>query len=241
MTRDGEKSESADPEDVAEGQPPVKPRSPRSAEGGQRSTNQGPEVTGGSDRSTKWAIDRLDEREKRFSFAASGGALLFGVIVYAVENNAHFHPQKGQLSPQTVLVVGRFRGPVHRIGVQQLQPLPGAALPGFGHLDPLPVVQNPARHRRQCPSGASRIESRPLAWVALPRQHVEAGDELENQEPVHQLEPSRGQQALHPETTPAARAEAIQARSQSHPGVGLILESRHSDGAGFSDPSRGLG
>ncbi len=110
MTRDGEKSESADPEDVAEDQPPVKPRSPRSAEGGQRSTNLGPEATGGSDRSTKWAIDRLDEREKRFSFAASGGALLFGVIVYAVENNAHFHPQKGQLSPQTVLVVGLAAG-----------------------------------------------------------------------------------------------------------------------------------
>ncbi|MGH9079454.1 MAG: hypothetical protein ACRDYE_05125 [Acidimicrobiales bacterium] len=59
-----------------------------------------------SDRSTKWAIDRLDDREKRFSFVAAAGALLFGVAVYFTEANSHFHPQKGQLSPQTVLVVG---------------------------------------------------------------------------------------------------------------------------------------
>jgi hypothetical protein len=55
---------------------------------------------------TKWAIDRLDEREKRFSFAAAGGSALFGTILYLTEtNNAHFHPVKGQFAPVTTLVV----------------------------------------------------------------------------------------------------------------------------------------
>jgi hypothetical protein len=57
--------------------------------------------------SAKWAIDRLDQRERRFSFAAAGGALLFGTLVYFTEtNNAKFHLSKGQLTPQSTLVVG---------------------------------------------------------------------------------------------------------------------------------------
>ncbi len=55
---------------------------------------------------TKWAIDRLDEREKRFSFAAAGAAALFGTILYFTEtSNPHFHPVKGQFAPLTTLVV----------------------------------------------------------------------------------------------------------------------------------------
>lgn len=66
---------------------------------------------GKSDISTKWAIDRLDEREKRFSFAASGGALLFGVTVYLAETqNSHFRLHKGQLTPQTTLIIGLVAG-----------------------------------------------------------------------------------------------------------------------------------
>ncbi len=66
---------------------------------------------GKSDISIKWAIDRLDEREKRFSFAASGGALLFGVIIYLAETqNSHFRLHKGQLTPQTTLVIGLVAG-----------------------------------------------------------------------------------------------------------------------------------
>ncbi len=61
---------------------------------------------GKADIPTKWAIDRLDEREKRFSFAAAGGSALFGTILYLAEtNNAHFHPVKGQFAPTTTLVV----------------------------------------------------------------------------------------------------------------------------------------
>ncbi len=62
---------------------------------------------GQSNFSTKWAIDRLDEREKRFSFAAAGGAALFGVIIYLAETQNHnFRLAKGQITPQTTLIVG---------------------------------------------------------------------------------------------------------------------------------------
>jgi hypothetical protein len=56
--------------------------------------------------STKRAIDRLDERERRFSFGAAGGAALFGVIVYLSETNSHKALAKGQVSPQTSLAIG---------------------------------------------------------------------------------------------------------------------------------------
>jgi hypothetical protein len=57
--------------------------------------------------STKWSIDRLDPREKRFSFVASGAAALFGIFVYVTETQNHnFRLAKGQLTPQTTLIVG---------------------------------------------------------------------------------------------------------------------------------------
>jgi hypothetical protein len=56
---------------------------------------------------TKAAIERLNERERRLSFAASGASLLFGVMIYLLEtNDKHFRLQKGQLTPQTTLVLG---------------------------------------------------------------------------------------------------------------------------------------
>ncbi len=62
---------------------------------------------GQSSVSTKWAIDRLDPREKRFSFVAAGGAALFATIIYLVETQNHnFRLAKGQITPQTTLVVG---------------------------------------------------------------------------------------------------------------------------------------
>jgi hypothetical protein len=100
----GDQTESAEPRGVDEDGTRSKP------DGLERVRSGVKPEPGRSDRSTKWAVDRLDERERRFSFAASGGALLFGVIVYLVESNAHYHPQKGQLSPQTVLVVGLVGG-----------------------------------------------------------------------------------------------------------------------------------
>jgi hypothetical protein len=58
------------------------------------------------DRSTKWAIDRLDDRERRFSFIGAAGAALFGTIIYFSETNAHKPLAKGQVSPQTTLLLG---------------------------------------------------------------------------------------------------------------------------------------
>lgn len=59
-----------------------------------------------SSRSTKWAIDRLDGRERLLSFVASGAAVLFGVTVYLAEtHNKHFRLVKGQLTPQTTLLL----------------------------------------------------------------------------------------------------------------------------------------
>jgi hypothetical protein len=56
---------------------------------------------------TKQSIDRLDERERRFSFAAAGLAAVCGIAVYIAEtSNPHFRLAKGQLTPQTTLVLG---------------------------------------------------------------------------------------------------------------------------------------
>ena len=51
---------------------------------------------------TKWSIDRIDDREKRFAFGASGLALAVSFFVLF----GHFKAGKGQLSPQTVFVIG---------------------------------------------------------------------------------------------------------------------------------------
>jgi hypothetical protein len=56
---------------------------------------------------TKWQIDRLDGRERRFSFIAAGASVLFGLAIYLVQTNNHkFRLAKGQITPQTTLVLG---------------------------------------------------------------------------------------------------------------------------------------
>jgi hypothetical protein len=80
---------------------PAPTRNPASTS---RATSTAPRNTGAS---TKSAIERLNERERRLSFAASGASLLFGVMIYLLEtNDKHFRLQKGQLTPQTTLVLG---------------------------------------------------------------------------------------------------------------------------------------
>lgn len=57
--------------------------------------------------SPKRQVDRLDDRERRLCFAASGAAVVIGVIIYVTErSNPHFRLAKGQLTPQTTLVLG---------------------------------------------------------------------------------------------------------------------------------------
>jgi hypothetical protein len=66
---------------------------------------------GRSARSAKWAVDRLDSRERRLSFVAAVGAALFGVLLYLYETqNKNFRLAKGQLTPQTTLVLGLVCG-----------------------------------------------------------------------------------------------------------------------------------
>ncbi|MHB1516705.1 MAG: hypothetical protein ACYCVN_09810 [Acidimicrobiales bacterium] len=62
-------------------------------------------------RSVKWAVDRLDARERRYTFVAAAAAVLFGVLIYVTEtDNKNFRLAKGQLTPQTVLVIGVVAG-----------------------------------------------------------------------------------------------------------------------------------
>ncbi len=66
-----------------------------------------PGQTGSTGRTTKWSVDRLDARERRYSFFASAAALVFGISIYVTEtNDKHFHLAKNQFTPFTTLVVG---------------------------------------------------------------------------------------------------------------------------------------
>jgi hypothetical protein len=58
-------------------------------------------------RSTKWEIDRLDGRERRFTYIAAAASMFFGIIIYVVDTgDRHYRPPKGRLSPETMLVLG---------------------------------------------------------------------------------------------------------------------------------------
>jgi hypothetical protein len=64
-----------------------------------------------SDRSVKWAVDRLDVREKRLSFAASGASAAFGILIYIEETHNHaFRLAKNQLDPHWTLILGILAG-----------------------------------------------------------------------------------------------------------------------------------
>lgn len=54
------------------------------------------------------AVDRLDQRERILSFAAAGLSVALGITIYFSE--IHRHLAKGQLQPQTVLVIGLVGG-----------------------------------------------------------------------------------------------------------------------------------
>ncbi len=57
--------------------------------------------------STKGRIEGLDSRERLFSFAGAAASVILGVAVYVAETqNRHFRLAKGQLTPQTTLVLG---------------------------------------------------------------------------------------------------------------------------------------
>ena len=57
--------------------------------------------------STRRQIERLNEQERRLSFAAAAASVVIGVVIYLVEtNDRSFRVTKGVLTPQTTLVIG---------------------------------------------------------------------------------------------------------------------------------------
>jgi len=71
------------------------------------STSRASSTSGGdSPREAKAKIDKIDDRERRFGYAAALGAVFFGVMLYVVDtHNKHFRVAKGQFTPQTALIV----------------------------------------------------------------------------------------------------------------------------------------
>ncbi|MGD0880963.1 MAG: hypothetical protein ABSB09_05285 [Acidimicrobiales bacterium] len=56
---------------------------------------------------TKWAIDRLDGRERLYGYLSGIAAALFAVLIYVAETHEkHFRLKKGQITPETALIVG---------------------------------------------------------------------------------------------------------------------------------------
>ncbi len=70
-----------------------------------------PGASTASPRTIKRVIERLDDRERWICFAASGLAVLTGVLIYVVETeNKNFRLRKGELTPQTSLIIGLITG-----------------------------------------------------------------------------------------------------------------------------------
>jgi hypothetical protein len=58
-------------------------------------------------RGRRKAMERLDERERRFAYSAALAAVVFAVAIYVAEtHNHHFKLTKGQLTPQTTIALG---------------------------------------------------------------------------------------------------------------------------------------
>lgn len=64
-----------------------------------------------SPRASQRAVERLDDRERWICFAASALAVITGVLIYVVETeNSNFRLRKGELTPQTSLIIGLVTG-----------------------------------------------------------------------------------------------------------------------------------
>ncbi len=66
-----------------------------------------PTTTDGKGVPTKWAIDRLDGRERLYGYLSGLAAAFFAVLIYVAETHEkHFSLKKGQVTPETALIVG---------------------------------------------------------------------------------------------------------------------------------------
>ena len=134
-------------------------------------------------RELKARIDRIDDRERRFGYAAALGSVFFGVMLYVVDtHDKHFRVAKGQFTPQTALIVSlvaavllvaatRFgkrslfafvaflTGPL----VRPVLPGPRTAVSGPRWLVLLPVVQDPEGGLGRGPGVRAQARDRPAA------------------------------------------------------------------------------
>lgn len=69
-----------------------------------------PPRPGAKEKTTKWSIDRIDGRERLYGYVAGVAAPVFAGLIYAAETHKHLKPVKGQLSPETSLIVGVLGG-----------------------------------------------------------------------------------------------------------------------------------
>ena len=70
----------------------------------------GPLPTNAKGVTTKWSVDHLDPKEKLYGYLAGVVAIVFAVLIYVVDNHRHLKAVKGQLSPETSLILGLVGG-----------------------------------------------------------------------------------------------------------------------------------
>jgi hypothetical protein len=113
--------EEADYEDYEDDQTEETPKTPTRASGAMEWVRSGTERLTGkprsndgapmSERDAKRAIYMLNDRERLFSFASAVVAAGFGIAIYVSETrNKNFRLSKGELTPQTMLLIGLAAG-----------------------------------------------------------------------------------------------------------------------------------
>jgi preprotein translocase subunit Sec61beta len=187
-------------------------------------------------RSSKQIVERLDDRERTLCFAASGLAVLAGILIYLVEHeNPHFRLSKGQLTPETTLVIGLAvgvlllgatllgrRAPVGFValfaflafGTQYFAGIPFLVLAvwllvrSYKFLHGQRVVPVEARDPWD-PGGGDHD-----------RNKIRSGEVV-----VERTLSRRGQQALHPQTPCSSSPQTDASRTEDGPGLGVTIRS----------------
>ncbi len=225
--------------DVDSGDHPVSPMRVRldRALAGVRSAGRGSASSSGS---TKRKIEGLDARERRYSLIGAFAAFAFGIAVYLEEtNDHHFRLAKGQLTPQTTLVLGIVFGVLLAVatlvGRRALIGFTALfAFLAFGTSDfvlglPFLVLAGWLLYRSytvQREASAELRSSRAAGSSTAPPVKRGAGPSPKSaprRDRAASPALSRGQQALHPEATAALSAQALPTGPEGSPGVGLSV------------------
>ncbi len=198
-----------------------------------------------SPRSSKQIVERLDDRERLFCFAAAALAVVAGIAIYVVETeNKNFRLTKGELTPETTLVLGFVVGGL-LLGATLLgrrAPVGFVALFGFlffgtRYFAGIPFLvlavwllvrsykfQKEAAATRKAAladgTSAARSGTRGARGAASASTRCQGlGQGQCGQGP----EPARGQQALHAQAGCSPSSEAHPARTEGGTGLGLMF------------------